>query len=85
MIHRDMTPANMIWSVLKIFEEQWYALVERQDSDDPIVSKLNNSISVPKWLESFYLYLRAVIGKCGIPLYYVVRDLAVVYDPVPPL
>ena len=64
MIHRDLTPANMSWSFLKIFEEQWDALVERKDSNDTIVPKLTNGISVPKCLESFYLYLRATL-LCG--------------------
>ena len=30
IIHSDMTPSNMSWSVLKSFEEQWDALVERK-------------------------------------------------------
>ena len=85
MIHRDMTPANMSWSVMKSFEERWDALVERKDSDDPIVPKLTKGISVPKWLEYFYLYLRTVIGKRGIPLYSVVCDLVAVSEPAPPL
>ena len=51
MIHRDMIPVNMSWSVLKSFEEQWDAIVERKDSDYPIVPKLTKGISVPKWLE----------------------------------
>ena len=48
MIHRDLAPANMIWIVLKIFEEHWGALVENKDSDDPIVPKLAKGVSVPK-------------------------------------
>ena len=85
MIHCDLTPANMGWNVLKSFEDQWDALVERKDSDDPIAPNLAKGISVPKLLKSFYLYLRTVVGKLGIPLYYVVRNLAAVSDPVPPL
>ena len=75
----------MSWSVLKSFEEQWDAIVERKDIDDPIVPKLTKGISVPKLLESFYLYLRTVVGKRGIPLYYFLRKLSAVSDPAPPL
>ena len=49
-IHCDLTPSNMIWIVLKIFEEKWDALVERKDKNDPIVPNLTKGISVPKWL-----------------------------------
>ena len=85
MIHGDLTLANMIWSVLKRFEDQWDALVERKYSNDPKVTNLTKDISAPKLMESFYLYLRMVLGKRGIPLYYVVRDLTAVSDPEPPL
>ena len=61
------------------------ALVEKKDSNDTIIPKLTKGISVPKLLESFYLYLRTVICKRGIPLYYVVCDLAAIFDPEPPL
>ena len=84
MIHRDLTPANMIWCVLKRFEEQRDALVERENRNYPIVPKLTKGISVPKWLESFYLSLRTVIGKLGIPLYYVVHDLSALSNYAPP-
>ena len=53
MIHRDMTPANMSWIFLKIFEEKLDALVESEYRDDTIVTNLDKGISVPKWLESF--------------------------------
>ena len=85
MIHRDLTLANTSWSVLKSFEEKWDELVERRDRYDIIIPKLAKGISVPKCLESVYLYLRTVVGKRGIRLYYVVRNLAAVYDPAPPL
>ena len=85
MIHGDLTLANMIWSVLKSFEDQWDALVERKYSNDPKVTNLTKDISAPKLLESFYLYLRMVVGKHGITLYYVVHNLLAVYDPAPPL
>ena len=63
MIHCDLTLANTSWSVLKIFEEQWDELVERRDIYDIIIPKLAKGISVTKWLESVYLYLRTVVGK----------------------
>ena len=44
MIHRDLTPANIKWSVLKIFEEKCYALVEKKYIDDPIVPKITKGI-----------------------------------------
>ena len=43
-IHRDLTPANIKWSVLKIFEEKCYALVEKKYIDDPIVPKITKGI-----------------------------------------
>ena len=84
MIYRDLNPANLRWSVLKNIEEQWDALVERKYSYDPIVPNITKGISVPKCLESFYLYLGTVVGKRGIPLYYMVSNLAALSGPATP-
>ena len=60
-------------------------LLKEKYRNDPIITNITKGISVPKWLEYFYLYLRTVVGKRGIILYYVARDLESVSDPATPL
>jgi hypothetical protein len=72
-INRDLTPANIRWNhVAKNFEEQWKALKDRKDADEPDVPKISKTLPVMKWTESFPDFLRQVIGVRTIPLIYVI-------------
>jgi hypothetical protein len=75
-INRDLTAANIRWNhVAKNFEEQWKALKDRKDADEPEVPKISKTLPVMKWTESFPDFLRQVIGVRTIPLIYVIRSV----------
>ena len=58
-ISRDLTAANIRWNhVVKNFEEQWKALRDRKDADEPEVPKISKTLPVMKWTESFPDFLR---------------------------
>ena len=82
-VGRPMDVDNMTWTRMKSFDVQWKALKDRKDSTKPDIPKLTKGLSVPKWIESFKLYCRAVIGARGIPIIYLLRETEVV-DPNPP-
>jgi hypothetical protein len=71
---RALTAGNLQWnSVMRNFSEQWKALEDRKDGDDPEVPKISKSLPVIKWTEAFIDYLNRVVGVRTIPLAYVVR------------
>ncbi len=70
---------NMMWMVIKRFNEQHKALKARKAGDSAYgPPKLMKNVSTYKWLESFVLCLCQKVGVCNCPLEYVVRDNAVV-------
>ena len=78
-IGRDLAPANIRWNeVIKNFEPQWAALVERKDNDAPDVPKITKNLTIIKWSEAFPEFLSRVIGVRTIPLSYVIRAEAAV-------
>ena len=85
MTQRLLTPANMSWADLKIFEEQWNALMEKKEVTTPLVPKLAKGLHLPKWLESFKMYCRNIIGTHGVPICYIMRPNVAVSMPAPPL
>jgi hypothetical protein len=83
---RELNRANMLWSVIKRFDEQFKVLMARKKGDSSYVSpKLRKNFSTHKWLESFILCLRQKVGVRDCPLEYVVRELATVAVLAPPL
>ena len=85
-VGRPLTAANMAWNpVLRNFAEQWKALVDRKDEEEPDVPKISNGLPIIKWTEAFTDYLHRVIGVRMIPLAYVIRDEENVPAVVPPL
>lgn len=73
-VGRPLTAANMQWNtVMKHFEIQWKALVDRKDEDEPEVPKITKALPVIKWTEAFEDYMSRVIGVRNIPLAYVIR------------
>ena len=82
-ISRPLEPENMAWTTLKNFVVKHYALMERKDETESPVPTLDKGLAVPKWLESLKIHLMSIIGKNGIPLYYVVcPESAVVADQI---
>ena len=75
----------MQWSpVGRNFEQQWKALTDRKDEDQPETPKISKSLPVMKWTESFQDFLSRVVGIRKIPLSYVIRADAAVVPPVAP-
>ena len=55
--------------ILKNFEEQWNALIEKKDSLALLIPKLMKRFPIPKWLESSKMYNRNIIGAHGVPFF----------------
>ena len=82
---RPLDSVSMTWATLRNFEIENSALLERKDDTEGPVPKLDKNLAVTKWLESLKIHLMSVIGKRGIPLYYVVRPESAVAVAPPPL
>ena len=70
---------------MKNFGEQWKALTNRKEEDDPDTPKISKALPVIKWVETFRDHLNRCIGVRNIPLTYVVRSDVVVPAAVPAL
>jgi hypothetical protein len=85
-IGHALDPDNMMWMVIKRFNEQHMALMARKAADSTYVPpKLTKNFSTYKWLELFVLCLCQKVGVCNCPLEYIVCDNAVVTAICPPL
>ena len=77
MVGHPLTPANMAWNtVMRNFNEQWKALEERKEHENPDVPKITKALPVIKWTEAFTDYLSCAIGVRMIPLAYVIQPEA---------
>ena len=61
-VGRSITPANMSWRTFSNFDMQWQALLKQDKQDDPEVPKLRKNVSILKWIESFKLHNKSIIG-----------------------
>jgi hypothetical protein len=85
-IGRELSAGNMHYTnVLKNFDMQWNALVQRNDDDAPSTPKITRSLKVPRWSESFRDFLHRVNGVRNAPLAYVIRQEVEVEPVAPPL
>ena len=75
-VGRSITPSNMSWRKLANFDMQWQALLKQEKQDDPEVPKLGKNGSILKWIESFKLHTKSIIGVCMCSLLYVLNDKA---------
>ena len=83
-IGRNLAPSCITYNpIIRNFSQQWKALKDRKDSDDPKVPKLTKALPIIKWTEAFTDYLSRKIGVRKIPLAYVVRELQAVPVAVP--
>ena len=68
-VGRPLTAGNMQWAtVIKNFAEQWKALKDRRDQDDPEVPKITKALPVIKWTQAFEDCLHRVTGVLMTPL-----------------
>ena len=72
-VGRPLTPVNMNWNTLANFELQWDALKELKNQDDTEVPKLEKG-SIIKWIKSFKLHNRNVVGVRNCPIVYVIDE-----------
>ena len=75
-VGREISPAMMLWSTLRNFEEEYNALQARKEQDEAEVPKLTNGGDVSKWVESMKLHLGSIIGVRDAPLLYLLRETA---------
>ena len=70
----SITSANMSWRTLVNFDMQWQALLKQKKQDDPEVPTLGGNESILKWIESFKLHTKFIIGVRMCPLSYALDD-----------
>jgi len=74
-VNRNLTAANMQWQgPLRNFEQQWKAMKDKKDEDDPETPKLTKNLSPMKWSEAFEDVMHRCIGVRMVPLAYVIRE-----------
>ena len=77
MIDHPIDHLHIHWTpVVKNFDIQWKALVDRKKSDEPDIPKITRTLPVLKWTEAFLDYLHRIIGSHMIPMAYVIREHA---------
>ena len=86
MIGRPITPGNMDWQVLELFQIEWEAIEElKKDKSDGTAPKLTKGMAVPKYLQALEVHLEGIMGIRKIPLSYVIRLDTTPQMPAPPL
>ena len=85
-IGRGLTAANILWDpVIRNFEQQWQALKDRKENDEPEVPKISKTLPIIKWVEAFHDYCHRKVGVRTIPRAYVIREKENVPAACPPL
>jgi hypothetical protein len=85
-VGRALTAANLQWTtVMKNFEIQWKALMDKKGKDEPETPKISKSLNIMKWSEAFRDILHRCIGVRNVPIVYVIREEAAVPAVVPAL
>ena len=75
-VGRSITQANMSWRTLANFDMQYQALLKQEKQDDPEVTKLEGNGSILKWIGSFKLQTKSIIGVRMCSLLYALDDEA---------
>ncbi len=74
-VGRALTAANLQWNtVMKNFEIQWTALMDKKSKDEPETPKISKSLNIMKWSEAFRDILHRCIGVCNVPIIYVIKE-----------
>ena len=76
---QELNPNNILWSVIKRFDEQFKVLMAWKVRDSSYVPpKLMKNFSTHKWLELFVFCHCQKVGVRDCPLKYIVHELATV-------
>ena len=68
-IGRGLTPGAIRWDpVIQNFQQQWKALEDRKDGNDPEAPKVSKGLPIIKWTKAFTNCLSRKIGARTIPL-----------------
>ena len=59
--------------------------MEKKDTTAPLIPKLTKGLTTPKWLDSFKMHCKNMIGARDVPVFYMMRSEVVVAMPPPPL
>ncbi len=78
MVGRSVEADDLLWPVMKSFNEQWKALLEKKAADAGAPPKLDKNKLVHRWMEQAEQYLTQKIGVQNVPLTYLVRDVVAV-------
>jgi hypothetical protein len=73
MVGRLVEANDLLWPVMKSFNEQWKALLEKKAANDRDPPKLDKNKLVYRWMEQAEQYLTQKIGVKNVPLTYLVR------------
>ena len=85
-IGRPLDARNLVYStIIRNFAQQWKALKDRKEAEDPELPKVTKALPIIKWTEAFIDYCNRKIGARTIPLSYVIREEHKVPAPAPPL
>ena len=85
-VGRALTAANLqCLTVMKNFEIQWKALMDKKSRDEPETPKISKSLNIMKWSEDFRDILHRCIGVRDVPIVYVIREEAEVPAAAPAL
>jgi hypothetical protein len=85
-VGRPLTAGNLQWNpVMRNFGEQWKALKDKKEENDPDVPKITKELPIIKWSESFQDHLYRIPGVRYIPLVYVIRAVVAVPAAAPAL
>ena len=63
-IVQDLMSNINAYPTIKNFAEQWTALKDRKDDDQPTVLKITKEVGILQWMESFNDFLHQVIEAC---------------------
>ena len=68
-VGRTLSAGNMQWTPIgRNFKEQWKALQDRKEEDQPETPKVTKALPIMKWTESFQDFLSRIVGGRNIPL-----------------
>ena len=71
--------------MMKNFDIQWTALIEKKGDDSPETPKISKALPVIKWMEAIQDFLYRKIGNRNILWAYVTHDVLNPPDTTPPL
>ena len=85
MVGQNLTATNLQWNpIMRNFGEQYKALMERKNEDEPDTPTISKDLPIIKWVEAFCDHLYRCVGVRNVPLAYVIRSTVAVPMPIGP-